>query len=200
VGFTAGIGTIILASEIAPFLGLRLDGPEPTAIPPKLAALAGVLVVVAWGMLERDAVTTLLRASRSDALVTASVFGLTVLRDLTEAIVVGVALGALLFIKRVSEAVAVEPAHEERDLAMAADPDFVYRVKGAFFFAAVPFVVSSGARAMELLARKAERQGVRLVLTGLSESTEPVLRAHGVAQPGVLVYATIAEAVAALKQ
>jgi SulP family sulfate permease len=205
-------------------LGFMLAAAPLVAFVP-LAALAGVLVVVAWGMLERDAVATLLRASRTDALVTATVFGLTVFRDLTEAIVVGVALGALLFIKRMSEAVAVEPAHEERDLALAADPDFVvYRVKGAFFFAAaatvssvleriadqhrafvvdfaaVPFIDSTGARAMELLARKAERQGVRLVLTGLGESTEPVLRAHGVAQPRVLVYPTIAEAVAALKE
>jgi SulP family sulfate permease len=208
----------------AALLGFMLVAAPLVAFIP-LAALAGVLVVVAWGMLERDAVATLLRASSTDALVTASVFLLTVFRDLTEAIVVGVALGALLFIKRMSEAVAVVPAHEERDLELAADPNFVvYRVKGAFFFAAaatvssvleriadqyhvfvvdfaaVPFIDSTGARAMELLARKAERQGVRLVLTGLSESTEPVLRAHGVAQPRVLVYPTIADAVAALKE
>jgi SulP family sulfate permease len=190
-----------------------------------LAALAGVLAVVAWGMIEREAVLTLMRASRTDALVTASVFLLTVFRDLTEAIVVGVALGALLFIKRMSEAVAVEPAHGERDLALAADPDFViYRVKGAFFFAsaatvgsvleriadrhrafvvdleAVPFIDSTGARAIELLARKAERQGVRVALTGLGPAIAPVLAAHGVAHPRVLVYPTIADAVAALRE
>lgn len=189
-----------------------------------LAALAGVLAVVAWGMMEREAMVALLRASRADALVVAAVFLLTVFRDLTEAIVVGVAFGALLFIRRMSEAVAVEPAHEVRDLALAADPDVVvYRVKGAFFFAsaatvgsvleriadrhrafvvdfeAVPFIDSTGARAIELLAHKAERQGVRLVLTGLTPSVEPVLAAHGVGAPRVSVAATIAEAVAALR-
>jgi SulP family sulfate permease len=189
-----------------------------------LAALAGVLAIVAWGMLEREAIAVLMRTSRADALVVAAVFLLTVFRDLTEAIVVGVAFGALLFIRRMSEAVAVEPAHEVRDLELAADPDVVvYRVKGAFFFAsaatvgsvleriadrhqafvvdfeAVPFIDSSGARAIELLARKAERQGVRLVLTGLTPAVAPALAAHGVAAPRVVVADTIAEAVAALK-
>jgi SulP family sulfate permease len=189
-----------------------------------LAALAGVLAVVAWGMIEREAVMVLLRASRADAVVVAAVFLLTVFRDLTEAIVVGIAFGALLFIRRMSEAAAVEPAHEERDLALATNPDFVvYRVKGAFFFAsaatvgsvleriadqhkafivdfeAVPFVDSTGARAMELLVRKAERQGVRVVLTGLVPGVAPVLAAHGVASPRVRVYPTIAEAVAAVE-
>lgn len=189
-----------------------------------LAALAGVLAVVAWGMMERDEFVTILRASRADAIVVATVFLLTVFRDLTEAIVVGVALGALLFIRRMSEAVAVEPAHEERDLSLANDPEFVvYRVKGAFFFAsaatvgsvleriadqhrafvvdfsAVPFIDSTGARAMELLARKAERQGVRLVLTGLSGGLATVLQAHGVAPPRVLAYPSISEAVEALR-
>mgnify|MGYP005849495331 CR=1 FL=1 len=189
-----------------------------------LAALAGVLAVVAWGMLEREAMAVLIRTSRADALLVGAVFLLTVFRDLTEAIVVGVAFGALLFIRRMSEAVAVEPAHEVRDLELAADPDVVvYRVKGAFFFAsattvgsvleriadrhqafvvdfeAVPFIDSSGARTIELLARKAERQGVRLVLTGLTPAVAPVLAAHGVAAPRVVVADTIADAVAALK-
>lgn len=196
----------------------------PLAAHVPLAALAGVLVVVAWGMMEREAMVTLLRASRADALLVAAVFLLTVFRDLTEAIVVGVAFGALLFIRRMSEAVAVEPAHEVRDLDLAADPDIVvYRVKGAFFFAsaatvgsvleriadrhrafvvdfeAVPFIDSSGARAIELLVRKAERQGVRLVLTGLTPAVAPVLRAHGVGGHGVTVAGTIADAVEMLR-
>jgi sulfate permease, SulP family len=202
---------------------MLLAAPLVAYIP--LAALAGVLAVVAWGMMERDAVATLLRSSRADAVVVASVFLLTIFRDLTEAIIVGIAFGALLFIRRMSDAVAVEPAHEVSDHALAADPDLVvYRVKGAFFFAAaatvgsvleriadrhrafivdfeeVPFIDSTGARAMELLLHKAERQGVRLALTGLGSATEQVLATHGVAAPRALVLPTIADAVAALRQ
>ncbi len=201
---------------------LLLAAPLVAYIP--LAALAGVLVVVAWGMVEREAVLVLLRSSRADAAVVATVFLLTVFRDLTEAIIVGVALGALAFIRRMSDAVAVEMADEETDEALAADPDLVvYRLKGAFFFgaaatvgavleriadrhrafvvdfAAVPFIDSSGARAIELVARKAERQGVTLILSGLSDTVAPVLAAHGVAPPRVRVFPTLPEAIRALR-
>jgi SulP family sulfate permease len=207
---------------LALLLFLLVAAPLVAFIP--LSALAGVLVVVAWGMMEREAVLVLLRSSRADAAVVATVFLLTVFRDLTEAIVVGVALGALLFIRRMSEAVAVEVAGEDADAAPASDPALVvYRLKGAFFFgaaatvgavleriadrhrafvvdfAAVPFIDSSGARAIELVARKAERQGVTLILSGLSDAVSPVLAAHGVAPPRVRVFPTLPEAIRSLR-
>jgi SulP family sulfate permease len=46
LGFTAGIGAIILASQIVPFLGLRLPGPEPAAFLDKLPMLAAALPTV----------------------------------------------------------------------------------------------------------------------------------------------------------
>jgi SulP family sulfate permease len=45
-------------------------------------------------MVEKHAVATLLRASRGDAAVLLATFFLTIFRDLTEAIVVGFALGS----------------------------------------------------------------------------------------------------------
>lgn len=75
-----------------------------------LAALAGVLAVVAWNMIETAAAATLTRASRGDALVLWATFLLTILRDLTEAIVVGVALGGVVFIHRMSQVAGVEQA------------------------------------------------------------------------------------------
>ena len=78
-------------------------------------------------------------------------FLLVVFRDLTEGIVVGFALGALLFMHRMAKSIAVEadvPLVED-DVAdtptaarptmpaMATDPDIVvYRISGAFFFGA----------------------------------------------------------------
>lgn len=117
-----------------------------------LAALAGVLAVVAWNMIERDAILTLLRANPGEASVLSVTFLLTIFRDLTEAIVVGFALGAVVFIARMSRATSIETAtpfvpgdkaddrngdrtkfHKEQ----AADPDIVvYRIRGAFFFGA----------------------------------------------------------------
>jgi sulfate permease, SulP family len=43
VGFTAGIAVIIFASQLKDLLGLKLAGPEPGELGPKLVALAGAL-------------------------------------------------------------------------------------------------------------------------------------------------------------
>ncbi|WP_420564597.1 SulP family inorganic anion transporter [Thalassobaculum sp.] len=125
----------------------------PLASDIPLAALAGVLAFVAWNMVEKHAFLTLLRASRGDAAVLLATFGLTIFRDLTEAIVVGFALGSVLFIHRMSKVTAVESAvpfvaEDERDdrpdyEETAADRDtVVYRISGAFFFGAAASIGS----------------------------------------------------------
>jgi SulP family sulfate permease len=92
----------------AGFLLLFMLEAAPLASYIPLAALSGVLLVVAWNMEEKHASATLLRASRADAAVLGVTFALTVFRDLTEAIVVGFALGSVLFIHRMSKATAIE--------------------------------------------------------------------------------------------
>jgi sulfate permease, SulP family len=117
-----------------------------------LASLAGVLAVVAWSMVEKQAFATLLRASAGSAAVLMVTFLLTVFRDLTEAIVVGSALGSILFIHRLSQMTAVDThlpfvAEDKGDAAdggrgsydesTASNPGvIVYRISGVFFFGA----------------------------------------------------------------
>jgi SulP family sulfate permease len=113
-----------------------------------LAALAGVLVVVAWAMADKQEFALLFRASRADALVLLSTFLLTVFVDLLTGIGVGVVLGAFLFMHRMAESIDVEGARLVReDLAdsangrpayegLSADDVMVYRISGAFFFGA----------------------------------------------------------------
>jgi SulP family sulfate permease len=117
-----------------------------------LAALAGVLAVVCWNMFEKQAFLTLLRASRGDALVLMATFLIVVFRDLTEGIIVGFALGSILFIDRMAKSIAVEadqPLVQEDvadgtsayDSSEATDADtIVYRISGAFFFGAASTV------------------------------------------------------------
>jgi len=123
-----------------------------------LASLAGVLAVVAWNMVEKHAVLTLVRASGGEAAVLLVTFMLTIFRDLTEAIVVGFALGSVLFIHRMSRSTAIEShvplvaedradeAQDARipyDKASVSDPHVVvYRISGAFFFGAAASVGS----------------------------------------------------------
>ncbi len=115
----------------------------PLAIYIPLAALAGVLALVAWTMAERHACAMLLRASRGDALVLVATFGLTVLRDLATGIVVGFVLGSILFVNRMAQAISLQAVPfdtaDRAELEQAPAPDrdvLVYRVSGAFFFGA----------------------------------------------------------------
>jgi SulP family sulfate permease len=138
-------------------LFMLVAAPLASFIP--LSALAAVLAVVAWNMAEKHEFATLLRASRGDAVVLLATFLLVVFRDLTEGIVVGFGIGALLFLHRMAQAVEIEsgmPALEEDradavgsnarqpyDFGMASDPDvMVYRISGAFFFGAAATVGS----------------------------------------------------------
>ena len=135
-------------------LFMLIAAPLASYIP--LAALASVLVVVAWNMAEKQEFATLIRSSRGDATVLLATFLLTIFRDLTEGILVGFALGAVLFINRMAQMTGVEAevplvsadkaddGNGDRvpyDSRLAADPDvLVYRITGAFFFGAASTV------------------------------------------------------------
>jgi SulP family sulfate permease len=135
-------------------LFMLIAAPLASYIP--LAALASVLVVVAWNMAEKQEFATLIRSSRGDATVLLATFLLTIFRDLTEGILVGFALGAVLFINRMAQMTGIEAeaplvardraddGNGDRvpyDSRLAADPDvLVYRISGAFFFGAASTV------------------------------------------------------------
>lgn len=119
-----------------------------------LAALAGVLAVVAWNMIEKPAIAVLVRSGWGDAAVLGATFFLTIFRDLTEAIIVGFALGSVLFINRMSQHAAVETEipfvgqdapdrGSDYDEATAANPEVVvYHITGTFFFGAAASIGS----------------------------------------------------------
>ncbi|MEZ5763791.1 MAG: SulP family inorganic anion transporter [Xanthobacteraceae bacterium] len=137
----------------AVFLAVLLLVAAPLASLIPLAALAGILVIVAWNMIEKHAFAILIRSSWGDALVLMATLLLTVFRDLTEGILVGFALGTLLFMHRMSESIRIESGarsssrDDDSDEARitrdrnAASPDIaVYRISGAFFFGAAATV------------------------------------------------------------
>jgi SulP family sulfate permease len=122
-----------------------------------LAALAGVLAIVAWNMAEKREFAVLLRASPGDALVLLAAFLLTVFVDLTAGIGVGIVLGSLLFMHRMAEAMAVDSKVRllDEDVADDAAPRtpyatargtdrriVTYHLNGAFFFGAAATVAS----------------------------------------------------------
>lgn len=173
-----------------------------------LAALAGVLAVVAWNMAEKEELWHLARHSRADAVVLLATFGLVVFRDLTEGIVVGFALAGLVFINRMSAGTTIAESRlplPEIDLDRDGDTDVVvYHLNGPWFFgaaarlgsvldqvserpralvvdfAAVPLIDSSGAYSFALLARKMARREGRLVISGASAEVRRALHQAGV--------------------
>lgn len=174
-----------------------------------LAALAGVLAVVAWGMVERAELWALVRASRGDALIVATTFLLVAFRDLTEGILAGFAIAGLVFIKRMSESAApAEDAMPPADVSQS-DERFVFRLHGPVFFGSaaqmgavlerlaerprvfvldmseVPLIDSSGARSLVLLARRVARRGGRLHILGARREVRRVLLEHGLGRPEV---------------
>ena len=72
-----------------------------------LAALAAVLLVVAWNMSEKENFRATMSAPIGDRVVLLLTFGLTVFFDLTVAIQAGVVTAALVFMYRMAEAVEV---------------------------------------------------------------------------------------------
>lgn len=115
-----------------------------------LAALAGVLVIVAYDMVDRSAMLSLVKTSKGDSAALLATLFLTVFRDLTLGIVAGVAIGALSFINRMSETAALKSQAPliRRDVAdgpiserSAYEPEdagahgvAIYRISGALFF------------------------------------------------------------------
>ncbi len=73
-----------------------------------LAALAGVLIFVAWNMAEKAAFLQLTRSSREDALIVLSTFLLTIFVDLATGILVGFAIGSVVFINRMAGSISLE--------------------------------------------------------------------------------------------
>ena len=126
-------------------LFMLVAAPLASFIP--LAALAAILVVVCWNMADKAEFAAILRHDRGEALVLLATFLLTLFRDLMEGIAVGVALGALLFVHRMAQQVAVtagaqaeaDPVAETRPQENRSQEDrsiVVLRIEGPFFFGA----------------------------------------------------------------
>ncbi|MEZ5921211.1 MAG: SulP family inorganic anion transporter [Parvularculaceae bacterium] len=140
-----------IAHSLILLLFMAIAAPLASFAP--LAALAGVLAVIAWNMVEKEAFAAVIKTSRGDAAALLATFFLTIFRSLTEAIAAGVAIGALAFIHRIAGSAQLKSAgaliHADQadskpgertqyDAARSAGVGqsyAIYRVSGAIFFA-----------------------------------------------------------------
>ena len=110
-----------------------------------LAVLAAILLVVSYNMGEWHEIPSILRLSRSSIIVWAITFALTVLADLTVAVEAGMAMAALLYIRKVTHTttiIEVTPEHVAKDVAHSLQTNpippgvIVFRIHGPFLFGA----------------------------------------------------------------
>lgn len=178
----------------------------PLIIKVPLAALAAILMVVAWNMSEIKHVREIMKAPRSDRIVMILTFALTVLVDLNFAIQAGIALASILFIDQMMKATQIKAIQNEED-----DPDSitnktipkeveVYEIQGPLFFGVaeklvdtlmlfdkpprvfilrmryVPLIDAAGLHALEVLHERLQAQNTVLILSGVNEQVNRFIR------------------------
>lgn len=195
--------TNVRAGGISPFsavvhgltvlLAIVVAAPVLSYIP--MAALAALLIMVAWNMSEARHFANVVRiAPRSDVAVLLTCFGLTILFDMVLAVGVGVVLASVLFIKRMTDITeATLIPNDSRQQAENLPVEIaVYDVNGPLFFGAaekamsvfsrvnahvkviiidmadVPMIDITGIVALDSLVKKLNKKKVGVVLANLS--------------------------------
>jgi SulP family sulfate permease len=178
------------------FLFMLLLSPLIVKVP--LAALAAILMVVAWNMSELKHVREIMQAPRSDRIVLIVTFTLTVLVDLNFAIQAGIALASILFIDQMMKATQIhsiesdEDDHDSIHHKLIPEGVEVYEIQGPLFFGVaeklvdtlllfqippkifilrmryVPLIDAAGLHALETLHERLANNDTVLILSGVN--------------------------------
>jgi SulP family sulfate permease len=172
-----------------------------------MAALAALLLLVAWNMSDSKHFAHLLRvAPRSDVAVLLTCFTLTVVFDMTVSVTAGVLMAALLFMRRMAEVSGVELVGEGHPGLAEPLPRGVvlYDIAGPLFFGAaqkamrslqamegrhvrvvvldlehVPAIDATGLVAMDSLVARLNEGGIKVILVGIQDQPLRVLSRAG---------------------
>jgi SulP family sulfate permease len=202
-GSRSPIAAIIHAGVI--LLAVLLAAPLISFLP--MAALAALLVMVAWNMCEARHFLHMLRvAPKSDVAVLLACYSLTVVFDMVVAVTAGMILAAFLFMRRMAEVGSVQLVDEEHPNHRLKLPREVmlYEVNGPLFFGAaesamdtlraigerpkvlilylgaVPAMDVTGLVALESALTRLRQQGVFCIMAGLRPQPASVLKKAGV--------------------
>jgi SulP family sulfate permease len=198
-----------IVHSLALLLAALLLAPVISRVP--LAALAGVLAVTAWRMNDWPEIREIFhRRFKSAMFAFVSTLIATVVLDLTQAIILGVGLSALIFVFQISRAqVVLAPVSVEKmraegyEMQCDADRIMVVYVVGPLFFGTVntfnmaleklngvedlvlslrtvPLLDTTGIRAIEDLIQRLEGSGRRVYLSGLNDQVRSYLERAGI--------------------
>lgn len=172
-----------------------------------LAALAGVLMVTAFRMVEVHNVRAVLRSTRSDAVVLCLTALATVAFDLIMAVEIGIAAAAVLALRHVARTAQITPVptdelDQDRAGSLLDEGILTYRLDGALFFGAAQWFLTeltavsdakvivlrlpdiqvldaTGAQALGEIVGELEDRGVTVLLKGPRPEHLRVLAATG---------------------
>jgi len=150
INYESGARTPLSAVLSAVFLVLLLFALAPVAALLPLPAIAGLLVLAGWGLIDFGQMRTYLRTSRQEAGVLALTLLATLVIPPDHAILVGVMGSLVVYLYRTSRpamtSLAPDPRHSERKLAATRDglpecPQLkILSVEGSIYFGAVNHV------------------------------------------------------------
>ena len=163
INYTAGARTPMAAIAAALFLVLIVLAIAPLVAYLPIAAMAGVLFIVAYRLIDFHHFAKIIRSSKSETAVLLTTFLSTLFVELEFAIYVGVMLSLVIYLKRTARPRVLtwtpDPKHPER--VMVVGPGLkrcpqlcIARIDGSLFFGAVDHVQ----RAFRYLSEKNPRQ------------------------------------------
>lgn len=227
-GVRAGARSPVASLTHAVFVLLAVVALAPLLGYLPMAALAALLLLVAWNMSELRHFGHILKvAPKSDMAVLLTCFGLTVAFDMVIAVGVGIVLAALLFMRRMSE--LFHARLDDSASPHLVDPNLagvvVYQIGGPLFFGAaekatstltsisgatravilqmddVPVMDVTGLVALESAIRRLRERKVFVALEGVQAQPRELLQKSGIADgaPGLAICATGEEALAAVR-
>ena len=149
LNYSAGAKTPMAAVLAGGLLMIIVVLVAPLAVYLPNAAMAGILILVAWGLIDFHHIVQILRSSKSESAILATTFFSALLLELEFAIFLGVMLSLGLYLKRTSKpgvrVRAPDPQQEKRKFA--SDPKLpecpqlrFVRIDGSLFFGAINYV------------------------------------------------------------
>lgn len=179
----------------------------PLAAQIPLAALAGILMVTSFRMLEWHQVKLMSNSTKSDLFVLLLTWGVTIFFDLILAVEVGLIAAAALFLRRMSDLHLIKMPSEK--ILPPGDPTqippdmAVYQIAGPLFFGAatefadtlkeqrkirvlllrmraVPNIDATAAVSLEEIVDTLNARGIRVILSGLDPQVSSVLERMGI--------------------
>ncbi len=174
VNYEAGARTPLAAAFASVLLAAIILLVAPLAAYLPVPAMAGILFLVAWGLIDFRNIRGIVKASRSETVILAATFLSTLFLDLEIAIYVGVVLSIVVYLNRTSRPPVRALVPDRRDPARAYAPGEgqtecaqlkIIEVHGSLFFGAIDHVQQ---RLTEIDARNAGHKHVLIVADGIN--------------------------------